>query len=115
MALPDPVLVGAAELLDPGGLARGRSAGDDQAAAGADLALVEQAQQAALMQDLADRGGGHHDHFGVVGDPGLVIAHPTGVIERLDVRVGEEPEGGLVGVDEPPPAFQRGRGLAAVL
>jgi hypothetical protein len=85
--------VGAAELLDRGGLAGGGGPGDDQAAAGADLALVEQALQPALVEDLPDRRGRDHDQLGVVRDPGLVVLQPGGILKRVPVGVGKQGEG----------------------
>jgi len=51
-------LVEPAALLDRGSLPGCGGTGDDQAPARADLALVEQRQQAALVGDLGDRGRG---------------------------------------------------------
>ncbi|MDX3635808.1 hypothetical protein PV728_37310 [Streptomyces europaeiscabiei] len=68
IALPDAQFVQAAELLERGGLPGGPFTGDDEPAAGAVLALVEQGQLPSLVGDVLDRGRAHDLEFGVVGD-----------------------------------------------
>src|SRR6516165_8693681 len=69
--------MGAAQLLERGGLARGPGARHDQAAAGADLAAVHQRQQPTLPGNLPQLGGGDDDELGVVADTGLLVRVPA--------------------------------------
>jgi hypothetical protein len=82
----------ATKLLDGGGLASGGGPRNDQAAARADLTLVEQTQQPALLENLTDRGGGDHDQLGVMRNPGLVILQPGGILKRIPVGVRKQGE-----------------------
>jgi hypothetical protein len=99
--------VGAAELLEGGGLAGGLLAGHDQPAAGADLPAVQQGQQPTRPGDLADGRRRHDDHLGVVVKPGLVVCLPVLAGQSRPPLVRQQVEAGGRGVDEPPPARER--------
>src|SRR5690606_29792021 len=107
---PSADLVGLAEHLDRGRLPRRPRTGDDEAAARADLSLVEQREEPALVDDLLHGGGVYDDELGVVRHPLLVVSGPLLFGESGESLVREKI--GLVwpGVDEAAPAGERGRG-----
>ena len=111
--LPEPgaqqQLVVAAQLRDRRRLAGAGRAGDDQAAAGADLVPVQQDQPPAGDVDLPDDRGGDHDEPRVVVQAVLVVGEPPGLVQEPQFFFPEELGLGGAVIDELPPAFPRGQ------
>lgn len=94
-----------AELLERGCLPWRLLPGDDPSS-GSVLALVGQRQQPPLVGDLLHCRCPHDLELGVIADPGIVVNFAPHQAQRVQLRLGQQLEGGQVLFGEPAPALQ---------